>query len=83
MDALSLDRAALVGYDWGGRGACIAAALWPLPCAAWSPAAATTCRTSPVRGSRRRRAGARWYQYYFNTERGRAGLAANRRGSAG
>ena len=29
MNALSLNRAALVGYDWGGRAACIVAALWP------------------------------------------------------
>src|SRR5580698_1226871 len=29
MDALSIPRAALVGYDWGGRAACIVAALWP------------------------------------------------------
>ena len=29
MDALGLKSAALVGYDWGGRAACIVAALWP------------------------------------------------------
>ena len=29
MDALSFDRAVLAGYDWGGRAACIVAALWP------------------------------------------------------
>src|SRR6185437_11836896 len=29
MDALAIDRAHLVGYDWGGRAACVAAALWP------------------------------------------------------
>src|SRR5262249_10758389 len=29
MDALTIDRAVLAGYDWGGRGACIVAALWP------------------------------------------------------
>ena len=29
MDALALPHAALVGYDWGGRAACIVAALWP------------------------------------------------------
>ena len=29
MNALSIERAVLVGYDWGGRGACIVAALWP------------------------------------------------------
>ena len=29
MDALDIPRAVLVGYDWGGRGACVVAALWP------------------------------------------------------
>src|SRR6201981_2099928 len=29
MDGLSLGRAVLAGYDWGGRAACIVAALWP------------------------------------------------------
>ena len=29
MDALSIPRAILVGYDWGGRAACVVAALWP------------------------------------------------------
>jgi len=29
LDALELPSAALVGFDWGGRAACIVAALWP------------------------------------------------------
>src|ERR1700739_9430 len=29
MDALGIQQALLVGYDWGGRGACVATALWP------------------------------------------------------
>ena len=29
MDALSIPRGLLAGYDWGGRAACIVAALWP------------------------------------------------------
>src|SRR5246500_2076893 len=29
LDALRIERAALAGYDWGGRAACIVAALWP------------------------------------------------------
>jgi pimeloyl-ACP methyl ester carboxylesterase len=29
LDALGLERAALAGYDWGGRAACVVAALWP------------------------------------------------------
>src|SRR6476661_2849841 len=34
MDALHLGRATLAGFDWGGRAACVAAALWPERCAA-------------------------------------------------
>jgi pimeloyl-ACP methyl ester carboxylesterase len=33
MDALDIPRALLAGYDWGGRAACIVAALWPERCA--------------------------------------------------
>ena len=33
MDALGIPRATLAGYDWGGRAACVAAALWPERCA--------------------------------------------------
>jgi pimeloyl-ACP methyl ester carboxylesterase len=33
MDALQLERAVLAGYDWGGRAACVVAALWPERCA--------------------------------------------------
>src|SRR6478735_9832501 len=33
LDALSIKKAIFAGYDWGGRGACVAAALWPERCA--------------------------------------------------
>ena len=33
MDALAVSRAVLAGYDWGGRAACVVAALWPQRCA--------------------------------------------------
>ena len=29
LDALKIGRAVLAGYDWGGRAACVVAALWP------------------------------------------------------
>ena len=32
MDALSIKRAVFAGYDWGGRAACVGAALWPERC---------------------------------------------------
>jgi pimeloyl-ACP methyl ester carboxylesterase len=81
IDALGIPRAVFSGYDWGGRAACVGAALWPDRCAglvslnsyniqdiarAMVPAKAE--REVPL-----------WYQYYFQLERGRAGLAANRR----
>ncbi len=60
MDALAIERAVLAGYDWGGRAACIVAALWPSACAASSPATVTICRISPPpenRSIRRRSTG--------------------------
>jgi pimeloyl-ACP methyl ester carboxylesterase len=32
MDALQIQKAVLAGYDWGGRAACVVAALWPERC---------------------------------------------------
>ncbi|MBS3998075.1 MAG: alpha/beta hydrolase [Hydrogenophaga sp.] len=84
MDALQLQRAVLAGYDWGGRAACIVAALWPERVQAlvsgnaynlqdiarsWEPA--------PPEAE-----AALWYQYYFHAERGRRGLMSDRRGIA-
>jgi pimeloyl-ACP methyl ester carboxylesterase len=81
MDAFSLPRAALVGYDWGGRAACIVAALWPerVRCLVTGNGynMQDIARSGmPAAPEQERRF---WYQYYFNTERGRAGLDANRR----
>jgi pimeloyl-ACP methyl ester carboxylesterase len=81
MDALGVERALLAGYDWGGRAACIVAALWPervrglVTVNSYNiqniPGSATP--QSPQQELRL------WYQWYFQTERGRAGLEANRR----
>jgi pimeloyl-ACP methyl ester carboxylesterase len=76
MDALTIESAVLAGYDWGGRAACIVAALWPtrtrglvtgggyhiqdIPGSGKPIAPEAECRL--------------WYQYYFHNERGRAGL---------
>jgi pimeloyl-ACP methyl ester carboxylesterase len=81
MDALRIDRAALVGYDWGGRAACVVAALWPRRARALISIGGynilnTAANAKPVAPSQEYRM---WYQWYFATERGRAGLAANRR----
>jgi pimeloyl-ACP methyl ester carboxylesterase len=80
MDALGLLRAVLAGYDWGGRAACVVAALWPERVAGLvtmggyniQNIAAAAKPASPAAEHRY------WYQWYFHTERGRAGLAANR-----
>lgn len=81
MDGLRLEFAVLVGYDWGGRAACVVAALWPER----ARSLVTVCgyniqnitqSGTPADPDREQRL---WYQWYFQTERGRAGLKANRR----
>jgi pimeloyl-ACP methyl ester carboxylesterase len=81
LDALGIERAALAGYDWGGRAACIAAALWPqrvrcLVTGAGYNIQNIAASAKPLLPEQEYRY---WYQYYFHTERGRAGLAAHRR----
>jgi pimeloyl-ACP methyl ester carboxylesterase len=81
MDALGIKRAILAGYDWGGRAANVVAALWPDRCIGLvsvnsyqiQDIANAMVPLNPAREV------ALWYQYYFQLERGRAGLAANRR----
>ncbi len=81
MDGLKIERATLAGYDWGGRAACIVAALWPERARALVSiggynvlnVAASARPAPPIQEYRL------WYQWYFSTERGRAGLTANRR----
>jgi len=81
MDALKIERAVLAGYDWGGRAACVAAALWPDRCAGLvsvnsyliQDIAEAALPLSPAVES------GLWYQFYFGTARGRNGLTANRR----
>ena len=84
LDALSVPRATLAGYDWGGRAACVVAALRPERCAGL--VSCTGYNIQDIAGSIHPAAPEQeyrhWYQYYFHTERGRAGLAANRAGIA-
>jgi pimeloyl-ACP methyl ester carboxylesterase len=80
LDALGIERAALAGYDWGGRAACIVAALWPrrarcLVSGGGYNIQNIAAAAKPLPPEQEYRF---WYQYYFHTERGRAGLAANR-----
>ncbi|HSH91225.1 MAG TPA: alpha/beta hydrolase [Ramlibacter sp.] len=81
MDALAIERAVLAGYDWGGRAACVVAALWPERCNGLvsfnsfniQDIARSMEPDAPENEHRL------WYQYYFHSERGRAGLARDRR----
>ena len=81
-DALGLGRFALAGYDWGGRAACITAALHPnrVRAAVLISGYLIQNTIDPAPPSSPETEKNLWYQYYFNTERGRAGLTANRRG---
>src|SRR6201988_1951908 len=84
MDALGLERAVLAGYDWGGRAACVVAALWPervrglVTCGGYNMHDVAGS-AKPASAEQEHRY---WYQYYFCTERGRAGLTESRRGNA-
>ncbi|MHA6645400.1 alpha/beta fold hydrolase [Mesorhizobium sp. A623] len=76
MDALDIERAVVAGYDWGGRAACVAAALHPERCIGLVCVnnyliqdIAKSQKPVPPKGEV-----PLWYQYYFHQERGRAGL---------
>ena len=80
MDALKIPSAHLAGYDWGGRAACVVAALWPERCKSLvsfnsyniQQIAKALVPDAPENEHRL------WYQYYFHSERGRAGLQQDR-----
>ena len=80
-DALGLSRFAVAGYDWGGRAACIAAALHPERVRAAVLIGGYTIQDTlgPPQPAAPERERALWYQWYFNTEQGRVGLERNRR----
>ena len=84
MDALGVKRAVFAGYDWGGRAACVAAALWPDRCTGLVSVNGYLIQdiAKAMAPAKPEREVALWYQYYFQLERGRAGLAADRRGIA-
>jgi pimeloyl-ACP methyl ester carboxylesterase len=80
MNALRIEKAVLAGFDWGGRTACIGAALWP------ERVRALVSVSGYLIGNQQ--AGKMplppkaefewWYQFYFATERGRIGYEKNR-----
>jgi pimeloyl-ACP methyl ester carboxylesterase len=81
MDALQIERAVLAGYDWGGRAACVVAALWPERCAGLLSFNSYNIQhiASAVNPDTPDNEHRLWYQYYFHSERGRRGLAQDRR----
>ncbi|MFO1302131.1 MAG: alpha/beta hydrolase [Burkholderiales bacterium] len=81
LDALGIDKAILGGCDWGARTANIMAALWPERCKAMVSVSgyligsqAANRMPLPPKSELDW-----WYQFYFATERGRAGYAQNTR----
>lgn len=80
MDALDLDRVGLAGYDWGGRAACIAAILQPQRVRGLVTIGGYNVQDtlSPPHPGTAVAERSYWYQWYFNTERGRLGLEQNR-----
>jgi pimeloyl-ACP methyl ester carboxylesterase len=82
MDALHLRRPVLAGYDWGGRAACVVAALWPERCAGLVSFNSYNIQNiaKAMVPDKPENEPSLWYQYYFHNARGRAGLEADRRG---
>jgi pimeloyl-ACP methyl ester carboxylesterase len=81
LDALQIPKAVLAGFDWGGRAACIVAALFPERVSGLVTVngynihdLASSQEPSTPENEHRY-----WYQWYFHGERGRAGLSRNRR----
>jgi len=75
MDALKIEKAIIAGYDWGARTANIIAALWPERCKAMVSVSGYLIGSQEA-GKKPLPPKAElewWYQYYFATERGRAG----------
>src|SRR5438128_3072883 len=81
MDALKIEKAVIGGFDWGARTADIMAALWPERCKAIVSVSGYLIG-SQASGKNPLPPNAElqwWYQYYFATERGRAGYERYRK----
>ncbi|WP_242201629.1 MULTISPECIES: alpha/beta hydrolase [unclassified Pseudomonas] len=81
MDALGIAQATLAGYDWGGRAACIVAALWPHRVRGLVTGDGYNIQdiAKSLEPSAPETEHRLWYQFYFHTQRGVDGLSANRR----
>lgn len=80
MDALAIPSGVVAGYDWGGRAACIVAALWPERARGLVSGGGYNIQDIPasIKPQAPENEFRYWYQYYFHNERGRAGLDRNR-----
>jgi len=81
MDALGIESAVIGGFDWGARSANVVAALWPQRCTAMVSVSGylignQEANRAPLRPSAEL---SWWYQFYFATDRGRAGYDTYRR----
>ena len=81
MDALGVDQAILGGFDWGARSAGVVAALWPDRCRGLVSVSgyligSQAANQAPLPPEAEL---AWWYQFYFATDRGRAGYEKYRR----
>ena len=84
MDALGIERAIIAGFDWGARTAGVVAALWPERCRAIVSVSGYLIGSQKANQAPLPPAAELqwWYQYYFATERGRAGYERYRNGFA-
>ncbi|MBK5395912.1 alpha/beta hydrolase [Pseudomonas sp. TH39(2020)] len=80
MDALNVGSAHLVGYDWGGRAACVVAALWPERVQSLVSIGSYAIQdiASAMKPAKPEDEFPYWYQYYFHSERGRNALIEDR-----
>ena len=81
MDGLNIKKAILAGYDWGGRAACIVAALYPqrciglISCNGYNIQNIKIYSITPDKPENEKNY---WYQYFFHTKRGFNSLTKNR-----
>jgi pimeloyl-ACP methyl ester carboxylesterase len=82
IEGLGIARPIVAGFDWGGRAACVAAMLWPrlvsglVTVGGYNVHDIAAMAASPQPPAEEAR---NWYQWYFHSERGRAGLTRYRR----
>ena len=81
MEALSLQKAIVGGYDWGGRACCIVSALFPERITGLVSAAGYNIQNIPKYSEpdAPEIEMLNWYQFYFHSERGRLGLTKYRK----